>query len=553
MIGLYFLKLFEPHPSIRDPYLRFSLPKLSAYLFYNICISVIAIVSLWTSLDLYDLNLSWFPFQPHINLVIFSLLYFWSRSRATKWVAEITILHSISLSFLGLYMAPSEAVFVVTFMLVALLLSTMFLSLRATFGVYMITMVVLFIIQQQAQDENSDAFVVASAVYLFGGMVLLLQAWFQRSYEDFRVSELEKSELRYRTLLSEAYDGIITVYQNRVETIEPKLAKLLGFPAEKIVGKPISTILSEFEIDRIEPVGETVGLGHNDEQINFEYVMVEDHAGESNMLAIALRDVTEQRKTAEALAHAQRVDSMGMLASGIAHDFNNMLTGIKAHAYVAQMKLPQDSAAQKSLGKLVLTVDRASDLTRQLLAYAGKGSFEIKQFDFNQFAADFLKLLGSNLPPKVELNVSLTEQPLPVTGDTRQIQQVLLNLVVNAAQAIGEEAAGEIHVDTACVRVPSDMSQPPTMWDRSILPPGDYVRCRVSDTGRGMDEATMKRVFEPFYTTKESGTGLGLAATMSALTAHEGNLQLFSTVGEGTEFVIWLPLTAEEARIIRPN
>ncbi|MEM7802256.1 MAG: ATP-binding protein [Chloroflexota bacterium] len=437
-------------------------------------------------------------------------------------------------------------------MLVGLLLCTMFLSLRATFGVYIATALALTLIQQVAQVEARGVFITASAVYLFGGIVLLLQSWYQRSYEEFRVSELEKSELRYRTLLSEAYDGIITVRQNQVETIETPLADQFGLSADSIIGQPITRILSGFDIGKAEPVGEAVGLGQNDDPINFEYVMVQDHAGEANTLTIALRDVTEHRKTAEVLAHAQRVDSLGMLASGIAHDFNNMLTGIKAQAYIVKMKTPEDSAAQDALGKLVATADRASDLTRQLLAYAGKDTFEIKQVDFNQFAREFLKLLDSNLPMQIQLKLSLSEGVLPITGDTRQIQQVLLNLVVNGAQAIGEEP-GEITVNTARVRVPSDMSQPPVMWDNRMLPAGEYVRCSVRDTGCGMDKETMGRVFKPFFTTKESGTGLGLASIMSALTAHEGNLQLFSTVGEGTEFVIWLPLTSEKSRILRPD
>ncbi|MGB1249494.1 MAG: ATP-binding protein [Candidatus Promineifilaceae bacterium] len=540
-----FVALFDPHPSIRDPYLQFTLPKLTAFLLYAASMSLLAI-----PLSFSQYNQGWLPLQPLVDAVIFALLYRRARSRTPEWVAEITILFNTIIISFSVYLAPEVSFLVVPMLLIPLLLCTMFLSYRATIAVYVVSVLALLTLTQTYIDENLGHYVLTVTAYILVGVVVLLQSWYRLSYEAFRLQEFEASELRYRTLLSEAYDGILIVQKQKIRSIESKLARKLGYKEGELIGRSIVNILPDFNRRQIDDEQAFMAIGRNEETYHFEYIMVQDTSEQKYSTVIALRDVTEQRKTEEALAHAQRLDGLGILAGGIAHDFNNLLTGIKGQATIAQMKLPDDSPVQKSLVKLLASTERASDLTQQLLAYAGKGHFETKTLNFNEFASGLLKLLRSNLPTHIQMNTQLARQPLLITADPRQLQQILLNLVINGAQAIGDEK-GRIEISTTFEHVLPQKAHQPLMWDQSSLPMGDYVRCTVTDSGCGMNAETLKRLFDPFFTTKETGTGLGLSATMGALKAHAGNLQVFSAVGEGTTFVIWLPLTIEELSAVR--
>jgi PAS domain S-box-containing protein len=245
-------------------------------------------------------------------------------------------------------------------------------------------------------------------------------------------------------------------------------------------------------------------------------------------------DVTERRAAEEALRRAAKEESLSVLAGGVAHDFNNLLAAILGHASLALKQLPPGGAARRHVEKAAAAVERASDLTRQMLAYSGRGHFVVRPTDFNALVRENLPLLEVALPKNVRLEAVLDPDLPPVEADVGQIQQVLMNLVINAAEAIGARG-GRVAVVTSTREVsPHDVG----LWRASGHPlaPGRYVSLEVQDDGPGMDPGTVDRIFEPFFTTKFTGRGLGLAAVLGVVRGHRGALSVDSGAGRGTVF-----------------
>ena len=220
----------------------------------------------------------------------------------------------------------------------------------------------------------------------------------------------------------------------------------------------------------------------------------------------------------------------------MAHDFNNLLAAILGHASLALKQLPEGSPARRHVEKAASAVERAADLTRQMLAYSGRGHFVVRPTDVNALVRENLPLLEVAVPKSVRLEARLFPGLPPVDADVGQIQQVLMNLVINGAEAIGERG-GAVTVATGTREVAaSDES----LWRASGQPlaPGRYVLLEVRDDGPGMDADTVDRIFEPFFTTKFTGRGLGLAAVLGVVRGHRGALSVESAPGRGTVFRI---------------
>jgi PAS domain S-box-containing protein len=259
-------------------------------------------------------------------------------------------------------------------------------------------------------------------------------------------------------------------------------------------------------------------------------------------------DVTERRRTEEALRRAQKMESLGLLAGGIAHDFNNLLVAILGQTSLALSQLGDHNPARAPIEKAVSAARRAADLTRQLLAYSGRGQFERRPIDLNRLIQENLHLFEVAVPKQVALRSDLAA-PLPViVGDAGQLQQVIMNLIINAAEAIGDRA-GEVVVRTQRLILSPETA---AAWQigEQALPAGDYVQLSVADNGHGMDAETLARIFDPFFSTKFTGRGLGLAAVLGIVRGHGGGLKVTSTPQVGTTFEIILPggtVTAVEA------
>jgi len=246
------------------------------------------------------------------------------------------------------------------------------------------------------------------------------------------------------------------------------------------------------------------------------------------------------------IQHAQKLESLGVLAGGIAHDFNNLLVGILGNASLALLDLPPESPARESVHQIELTARRASELTHQLLAYSGKGRFVVTRIDLSRLVEEITHLLEVTISKKAVLKFDFASVVLPVEADATQMRQVVMNLITNASDAVGE-TSGIITIATGMTE--ADERYLSGSWLPEPVPPGTYTYLEVSDTGQGMSPAALARIFEPFYSTKGSGRGLGLAAVLGIVRGHNGALKVYSEPGRGTTIKVLLPC-AEPAELL---
>ena len=265
---------------------------------------------------------------------------------------------------------------------------------------------------------------------------------------------------------------------------------------------------------------------------------------EGNLLKLlgTSQDITERRTTEDALRQTQRLESLGVLAGGIAHDFNNLLTAILGNLNLAQDLTRGDGAVTPYLKKIEATVLRASNLSRQMLAYSGRGTFVIKPLDLNRLIREMTHLLEVSISKKVLFEFALDPFIPMIDADEGQIQQVVMNLVTNASEAIGDRE-GLITLGTS-MQVLGEETILGHMPGQD-LQPGTYVTFQVKDSGCGMDPAVMSRLFEPFFTTKFSGRGLGLSALLGILKSHNGGIRIDSEPGAGSTFRLYFPASTE--------
>jgi PAS domain S-box-containing protein len=270
-------------------------------------------------------------------------------------------------------------------------------------------------------------------------------------------------------------------------------------------------------------------------------------------VVVALTDVTrlrqaerERQDTLTKMLHVQRLESLGVLAGGIAHDFNNLLTAIMGNAALARDDLPGSSQAGEYLGRIEKTSRRAADLCQQMLAYSGKGRFVIKPINLSELVEEMTHLLHVSIGKSVVLRLELPKSLPPIDADVAQVQQVVMNLVTNASEAIGDNR-GAITIATGLLDV--DARYMAGFGVEEQLPAGHYVYLEVSDTGRGMDAQTRERIFDPFFTTKFTGRGLGMAAVRGIVHGHKGAINVYSEPGKGSSFKVLFPCSAADAAI----
>ena len=252
----------------------------------------------------------------------------------------------------------------------------------------------------------------------------------------------------------------------------------------------------------------------------------------------------QRRALEQQVLQAQKLESLGVLAGGIAHDFNNLLVGILGNAGLALMDTPSNAPSWELLRDIETAAHRAADLTRQMLAYSGRGAFVLESLDMNAVVGELSHLLEASISKKAELRLDLGEALPAVDGDPTQIRQVVMNLIVNASDALGDQP-GTISVSTR-VRdcTARDLR---SHYTDEVPPSGRYVMLEVSDTGCGMDKETAERIFEPFFSTKFTGRGLGLAAVLGIVRGHRGTIQVSSKQGEGSRIRVLLPASGDRA------
>jgi PAS domain S-box-containing protein len=257
------------------------------------------------------------------------------------------------------------------------------------------------------------------------------------------------------------------------------------------------------------------------------------------------RDEKERRALEARIQQTQKMESLGMLAGGIAHDFNNLLTGVLGHASVALMDLPGASPVRDSLRQIEIAAARAADLAKQMLAYSGKGQFVLQPVDLSELVEEMAHLLETSISKRARIEFAFQRDLPAVEADLTQLRQVVMNLITNASEAIGDRE-GRIRLRTGAMESHDEFHFGSPFPNR--LPAGNYAFLEVSDNGIGMDGETQARIFDPFFTTKFTGRGLGLSAVLGIVRGHGGDIRVYSEPGSGTTIRVMLPTSAKKAR-----
>ena len=368
---------------------------------------------------------------------------------------------------------------------------------------------------------------------------------------------LKDSEEKFRTLSDYINCGVF-LYTDVFHYINPGMEAITGYGTEELLGQPIWKPVHPDEQSLVRERGEARRRG---EEVPNRYVLKLRHkdgrtryadfiaravtlGGKVYGLGTAF-DITDRVMDAEnrlrmerQILEAQKLESLGLLAGGIAHDFNNLLTVILGNASIIVEDAPPKSLLQACATTVVETCHRASDLTRQMLAYSGKGRFVVEPTDLNACVTGITSLLESALPKLITLRHEM-EQGLPgIHADRSQLQQVVLNLVTNAGESMSGRR-GSILIRTGFQQL--EEADATSSYPGQDLEPGPYLYLDVTDSGSGMDESTQAHIFEPFFTTKGSGRGLGLAAIQGIVRGHKGGIWIYSSPEKGTTFRVLLP------------
>jgi PAS domain S-box-containing protein len=377
---------------------------------------------------------------------------------------------------------------------------------------------------------------------------------------------LRESEERFRKLVEKSSDAICLVDgEGSITYSSPSLNRVLGFSSDELLGTSGFALVHP---DDLAAAHEYFGrvLAQPLEHLCFECrarhkdggwrdldVICTNHLNDSTVEAVVVnfRDVTERRRfdeerrqIEEQLRQTQKLESLGVLAGGIAHDFNNLLTVVVGNAEMAEVYLAPDSPGRPLMKSLETAARRAAELTRQMLAYAGRAPIAREICDISSLVLEMSQLLASVVSKSTPLTLEFGPEPALVDGDPTQIRQVVMNLITNASKSYGDRAGG-VHVQTSVMDATTESLQ-----SRFITPtptPGRYVCLEVRDAGSGMTDQVLARIFEPFFTTNFIGRGLGLSATLGIVRGHGGTIQVTSSVGAGTTVRVWFPLATGRA------
>jgi PAS domain S-box-containing protein len=278
-----------------------------------------------------------------------------------------------------------------------------------------------------------------------------------------------------------------------------------------------------------------------------QWLVAPGHEENFSKVLVSIIDVTERKRLEAQILHAQKLESLGILAGGVAHDFNNLLVSVLGHAGLALGRTPRDSASRKNLEQIEIAARRAAELTKQMLAYSGRGTFEVRPLDLSRLVEEMAHLLEVAISKKVKISYHFGANLPAIEADATQVRQLVMNLITNASEAIGDEN-GTITVTTGVMS--AERAYLSETYLNEELPEGWYDYLEVSDTGCGLDKETQAKIFDPFFSTKFTGRGLGLASALGIVRGHRGAIKVYSEPGRGTTFKVLFPISAQAAREI---
>jgi PAS domain S-box-containing protein len=373
----------------------------------------------------------------------------------------------------------------------------------------------------------------------------------------------QESEEKYRTLVESIQDGVFLIQDFLIRFGNAPLAEMIGYSPQGLMGMDFRDLIAPEDLPMVEQQHLRRLLG---ESVPREYEFRMVHRDGASRVAVnvsvgmtlfqgkpavigTVKDITEKKRAElerrileEQFRHVQKAESLAVLAGGIAHDFNNLLMGIQGNADLGLVSLPKDAQEVVYFQEIQKAVVRAAELCSQMLAYSGRAQFFIERIQLNSLIQELSPVIQKSISRKVDLRYQLAERLPPVEGDRSQLRQVILGLVINASEALGE-GCGVVMISTAAVECTRARFR--DFYLNVDIPEGLYVCVEVTDTGCGMDETIRQRVFEPFFSTKFTGRGLGLAAVLGIVRGHKGAIEVRTTPGQGSTFRVLLPAAAE--------
>jgi PAS domain S-box-containing protein len=399
---------------------------------------------------------------------------------------------------------------------------------------------------------------------LIGALIPMWWAFIFYSFlQQLASHDLRESEERYRTLISEMLNGFalheIMVdnndkpYDYRFLEVNLAFEEMTGLQGVDIVGKTIREVLPKTETYWIETYGEVALSGKSIRFENYsqeldKYFEVLAYSPQKGQFAAVFTDITdkklaeeERERLEEQLRQSHKMEAIGTLAGGIAHDFNNMLGIILGNTELAIDDVPEWNPARLNLKEIKIASFRAKDVVRQLLSFARKTDQKRKPVKINPIITDVLKLLRSSIPTSIEIRSNIPKESQIIFADPTQINQIMINLCTNAAQAM-EEDGGILEISLDSMSLDESTAQP------NPLSLGQYVKLTVNDTGHGIAPEIKDRIFDPYFTTREfgKGSGMGLAMVHGIVMNHDGAITVESEVGKGTTFNIFFPIVRRE-------
>jgi two-component system, cell cycle sensor histidine kinase and response regulator CckA len=373
---------------------------------------------------------------------------------------------------------------------------------------------------------------------------------------------LRTSEERFRILTMASPLGIfLTDAAGECTFVAPRMLDFWGAPAERVLGHGFLDAAHPDDQARVRAAWQAAVRAGAELTLEYRVRRLDgtirwvcertaphrDVSGALTGFVGTIEDITAQKQAAEErrrleaqMQNAQKLESLGVLAGGIAHDFNNLLVGIIGNVSVAREDSEPDSPADELLADIETAARRAAELTTQLLAYAGKGRFNVQPLDLSAEVRETSSLINSAVSKRATLSMQLTESLPLISADATQVRQVIMNLLTNASDAL-EDRNGEIRLATGVMQASAGYLAECLAADG--VAPGEFVYVDVADTGVGMNPDTQARIFDPFFTTKFTGRGLGLAATLGIVRGHHGALRVTSAPGEGTAFRVLFPVS----------
>jgi PAS domain S-box-containing protein len=349
--------------------------------------------------------------------------------------------------------------------------------------------------------------------------------------------------------------------RGRIEEVSDRWLRTLGYSWHEVIGRPSTDFLSpesaRYASEVVLPMFFKTGACDVEYDmrrkdgvlipVRLRGVAVRNDSGAFLRSIAVIEDLTEQRALEAKMFAAQQLESLGLMAGNIAHDFNNLLASIVGNAQLALRHAAHVPDAKASLDHIMTASARAADLCRQLLAYSGRGKFQIEELGLDALVAEMTDVLGVNVGDHATIALDLATVGVHVRVDATQLRQIVMNLVLNAGEAL-DERSGTIRIRTSLEELDAEAIAVTTHPDAT---PGRYVRLEVSDDGGGMPADVLAHIFDPFFSTKGTGRGLGLAAVHGIVRGHHGTMRVRSESARGTTFEIYLPVSTASTAMPR--